>query len=102
MTIDRLASNQGPQRNQNARRITARRRDQLRIADFLSVNLRQSVDRLLQQIRRGMIAAVKFLVNFCVANPEVRAQVDDARAKIDKRFGKFGAESVRQGQKNNL
>ena len=53
-------------------------------------------------MRRGMIFAVKFFVNRSVAQAKIGAKIDDARAKIDKRFGEFGRHAVRERQKNNV
>src|SRR5436309_6986612 len=47
-----------------------------------------------------MIVAIKFFVNGSVFYPEIGAEIDHARAGRQKRFGKFGGESVRQSQKN--
>src|SRR5664279_236125 len=79
--IDRLFSHQREKRQQNAGRVTAGRRDQLRAANFVTINFRQSVDRSPQQFRRGMIGAVKFLIYMSVAESKVGAQVNDARAE---------------------
>src|SRR5712692_627932 len=47
-----------------------------------------------------MIVAIKFFVNCSVFYPEIGAEIDHACAERQKRFGKFGGESVRQSQKN--
>src|ERR1700693_4098136 len=47
-----------------------------------------------------MIVAIKFFVNGSVFYPEIGAEIDQARAERQKRFGKFGGEPVRQSQKN--
>src|ERR1022692_1525998 len=82
--IDRLLSHEREKRQQNTCRVTARRRDQLRAANLVTINFRQSVDRSPEQFRRGMIVAIKFFVNLRVAQPEIRAEIDNARAKVDE------------------
>src|ERR1019366_4746587 len=100
--IDRLLSHEREKRQQNACRVTARRRDQLRAANLVPINFRQSVDRSPEQFRCGMIGAVKFLIYMSVAEPKVGAQINDARAKIDKWFGDSSGDAVRQCEKNDV
>ena len=47
-----------------------------------------------------MIVTVKFLIDGSVFDSKIGAQIDNARAGRQKRFGKFGREAVRQRQKN--
>ena len=78
--IDRFAANEGPQRNENARRITTGTGDEFRFANLVPVNLRQTINRLAQQIGRRMIVTVKFLVNRGIFYSKIRAQIDYPRA----------------------
>src|ERR1019366_1966407 len=74
--IDNLLSHEREKRQQNACRVRTRRRDQLRAANLVPINFRQSVDRSPEQFRCGMIGAVKFLIYMSVAEPKVGAQVN--------------------------
>src|SRR5207245_10035319 len=100
--IDRSPANQRSQRNENAGRITTWTGDQLRAPDFFPVNLRQTVNRLAQQIRRGMIVTVKFLVNSGVLYPKIRTKIDNARASRQKRLGKFASEPLRECEQDKI
>ena len=82
--IDSFSANQRPKRNQNTCRITTGAGDQFRVPDLVPINFRQSVNGLAKQFRRGMIVAVKFLVNRGVAEPKIGAEIDNARARIPK------------------
>src|SRR5438046_6683123 len=67
---DQALAQQGNGRQQNARRITAGRRDERRVLDLRAINFRETVNRLLEQVRRGMVARVKFFVNGGVLHAE--------------------------------
>ena len=49
-----------------------------------------------------MIITVKFLVYLRVLDSEICAKIDNARAGLNQRFGKFRSESMRKREKNNL
>src|SRR5439155_10704739 len=55
-----------------------------------------------KQLRSGLIITVKFLVYLRVLDSEICAKIDNARASLNYRFGKFRSEAVRQREKNNL
>jgi hypothetical protein len=49
-----------------------------------------------------MIVTVKFPVCLRILDSKVRAKINNARATLKQRFGKFRSESMRQREKNNL
>jgi len=66
------------------------------------INFGQAVNRLLQQLRRGVIVRVEFLVNLGALEPEVGAEVDDDAASLHQRHGKLGGHPMRQREEDDL
>src|SRR6478609_2297080 len=85
VSLDELATEQRNQRQQNTRRITTRRRDEASLADFITIDFRQTINGLAEQIRRAMFVPVKFAVNGSILDPEIRAEINDMRAGFQKR-----------------
>ena len=100
--LDQPRLQQRNHRQQNAGRITARGGDEQGFLDFVAINFRQTINRLAQQIRRGMVVRVKFLVNRRALEPEIGAQVNHLAARVEQRHGEFGGDAVRQRQKHHL
>ena len=50
-------------RQQNARRVATRRGDERGLLDLLAINFGQAINGLRQQLGRGMVVRVEFLVN---------------------------------------
>src|SRR5690348_7779637 len=95
-SIDCFAANERSKWNQNAGWITARTGNEPRAANLITINFRQSVNRLPQKIGRGMFMIVKFAVNVGIFDSKVGAEIENARAGGQERFCKFGRESMRQ------
>jgi len=87
---------------QNACRITTRRRDKRRLFDLPAINFRQAINGFLEQLRRGMIVRIKFPVDFRALEPEIGAQINHHTTGFEQRHGVFGGDAVRQRQKNNV
>ena len=49
-----------------------------------------------------MSAAIKFLINRGVVQPEICGEIDDLDFGIDQWIGKFSGDSMRQSEKHNL
>jgi hypothetical protein len=80
--LDQLRHQQRNQRQQDAGRVTARGGDEHRFLDFIAVDFRQTINRLVQQIRRGMVVRVKFLVHLRAPEPEIGAEVNHDAAAL--------------------
>ena len=93
---------QRDERQQNAGGITARRGDEGGVLDLRAVDFGQAIDRLFEQLGRGMVVPVKFLVSGGVLEPEIGAQINDLATQIEQGRGKFRRDAVRQGQENDL
>ena len=93
---------QGGDREDDAGRIASRAGDERGIADLFAVAFRRSVDRLFQQLRRGMILAVVFLVLGGGAEAEVRADVEHPDTGFHQGNRVFGGQSVREGEKSGI
>ena len=100
--LDQLRHQQRNQRQQNAGRVTARGGDEHRFLDFIPVNFRQTINRLVQQIRRGMVVRVKFLVHRRAPEPEIGAEVNHDAAGVEQRHGVFRRDAVRQREKHHV
>ena len=102
LRLDQLRPQERQHRQQDARGITPRRRDQHRSLDLAPVNLRQSIHTLRQQLRRRMIVTVKFLVTLRALQPEIRAQINHHAARVDQRHRELRRHAMRQRQEDNL
>ena len=100
--LDQLRHQQRNQRQQDARRVTARGGNEHRFLDFIAVNFRQTINRLVQQIRRGMVVPVKFLVHRRAPEPEIGAEVNHDAARVEQRHGVFRRDAVRQREKHHI
>src|SRR5580692_1393008 len=68
--LDQSILKQGDDGQQNTGRIATGRCDEQGFLDFLAIDLGQAINRFFQQLRRGMIVRVKFLVDFRAFEPE--------------------------------
>src|SRR3954468_12885341 len=79
--FDQLRSEQRDQRQKDTGGVTTGAGDQLRLANLVRINLRQTIDRPVEQIRRAMFVAVEFTIYLRILDSEVRAKIDDARVE---------------------
>src|SRR5581483_7943909 len=86
----------------DARRVTAGRCDELRVANLFAVNFRQPVNTLREKFRRGMRRAIKVFVNIRVLDPKIRGEIDHPNARFQQRLREFRRSSVRQRQERDL
>ena len=73
LRLDEPGSEERDEGQQNARGITARRGDEGGVLDLRPVDFGQTIDRLFEQLRRGMDVPVEFLVSGGVFEPEIGA-----------------------------
>jgi len=72
------------------------------VLDLIAVNFRQTIDRLGQQLGRGMVVGVKILVNLRAPEPKIGAEINDHATGLQQRDGKLGGNAVRQRKKHNV
>ena len=95
-------ADEGHERHENARRIAARRGDEIRAGDGLSIKFRQSINRAGEELRRRVGVAVKLGVDLRIAQAEVGAEIDEAQSAFEERHCELGGDPVRQGEKRGL
>ena len=102
--LDQLAPQKGRQRQDDAGGKTAGRGDELGRLQPRAMDFRHAVDRLGQQLGRGMIVIVKFLVDGGIGRAEIGAQIDHGLARLAQRDGirRGGAVRARRGKEIGL
>src|SRR5439155_15736865 len=99
---DQALAQQGNRRQQNARRITAWRRDERRVLDLRAIGFRETVNRFLGQVGRGMVVRVELFVSRRVLHAEIGAQIDDLATELEEGNGVFRGDTVGQGEEDRL
>ena len=89
-------------REQRGGRVAAGVRNELRACDALPIKFRETVDGRLEQIRRGMFAAVPQSVLGRVVQPEVRRDVDDLHAVPHEREARFSRRHLGKRREHHI
>jgi len=100
--LDQSGFEQRKDRQDDAGRIAAGRRDEQGFFDMVPVKFGQAINGFFQEIRRGMIVGVKLLVDFGAFEPEIGAEVDDDANSVDERHGVFGGDAMGLGEEDGV
>src|SRR5690625_3700063 len=92
---------QRKKRNQNSSRITAGSSSERSRFPILR-QLRQNINRTVEQIRIGMFFIVIFLIKFRRRKSKIGTQIDHFFPGFDKRPGKSGRNSMREREKKKI
>src|ERR1035437_10292071 len=100
--LDRASIEEGAEGQRRSRRVAARRRDQRRANELLTMSFDQSVHRTSEQLRCAVGLAVPGRVLLSTLEAEVRAEVHHLHTPLEQIGNEVLTLPVRKRQKGNL